>query len=240
MVKLIPLSNVFLSFIPVILLIGILFIITKDVKRIIIATIRMLIQLIAIGYVLSTLFNQDHNLITALVITFMLVMASIISMSSSYEKSKNIYLYCLYSFVLGALPILLFMTYFVIPSNNWFMASFIIPLAGMIFSQAMNVVALATERFQNEIKNKKSPQEAQEIALKAALIPITNTFMAVGIVSLPGLMTGQILAGVDPLIAVRYQIIIMTMVFSSVSATTLWMLKFLNHQITKENYSKEF
>lgn len=229
MAKMIPLTNVLLSFIPVFFIIGCLFYMTKDIKRLSIATIRMLIQLIAIGYVLATLFNQDNDLITAVVLTFMLVMASIISMSSSLYKSKKLYMNCFVSLLLGAVPTLLFMAYFIIPSDSWFKASFIIPLAGMIFSQAMNVVSLATERFQNEIDNNKDYFEARKIALRAALIPITNTFMAVGIVSLPGIMTGQILAGVDPLIAVRYQIIIMTMVFCSVSSSTLWMLKFLKH-----------
>ena len=158
----------------------------------------------------------------------MLVMAAIISMSSSLEKSKIIYLKAFISLALGALPILIFMTYFVIPSEDWFKASFIVPLAGMIFSQSMNVISLATERFQSELKN-NSYEIARITSLRASLIPITNSFMAVGIVSLPGMMTGQILAGVDPLIAVRYQIIIMTMVFSAVCASTLWMLKFLKH-----------
>ena len=70
-------------------------------------------------------------------------------------------------------------------------------------------------------------EQAREIAFKACMIPQINSLLAVGLVSLPGMMTGQILSGVDPLIAVRYQIMIMTMILSSagISAIIYFLLK---------------
>ena len=78
----------------------------------------------------------------------------------------------------------------------------------------MNTIGIAAERFSDEVKN-NDITTARQKSLKAALIPQINTFLAVGLVSLPGMMTGQILSGVDPLIAVRYQIIVMTMLLGA-------------------------
>lgn len=223
MTQLIPFENVLLSFIPLIILIIILYSLIGDVKRFIIASLRMLLQLVAIGYLLKSLFSNENDLLTLLALLVMLVMAAIISMSSAYKKNFKLYTLSFVSLLFGAFPTLVFMTYFIIPSDNWLKISFIIPLAGMIFSQAMNVMSLALERFQKEREHNDYSQ-ARKLALKASLIPITNTFMAVGLVSFPGMMTGQILAGIEPLIAVRYQIIIMTMVFSSVASSTMILL----------------
>ena len=96
----------------------------------------------------------------------------------------------------------------------------------MIFAASMNSVSLAAERFQAE-KDKGLPYtEARQTALQTALIPIINSLFAVGVVSLPGMMTGQILSGVSPLIAAEYQIVVMTMLFgaSGISAATYLVL----------------
>ena len=92
--------------------------------------------------------------------------------------------------------------------------SIIIPIAGMIFANTMNSVSICIERFEKEIEL-NSFIKAREYAFKASLIPQINSLLAVGLVSLPGMMTGRILAGIDPLIAVRYQIMIMIMLLST-------------------------
>jgi len=79
----------------------------------------------------------------------------------------------------------------------------------------MNTVSLAAERFESEFKRGENYINARQTALDATLIPQINSLFAVGLVSLPGMMTGQILSGVDPHIAVRYQIMVMWMIFSS-------------------------
>jgi putative ABC transport system permease protein len=84
----------------------------------------------------------------------------------------------------------------------------------------MNAVSLVAERFEKEIES-KSYIDARANAFKASLIPQINSFLAVGLVSLPGMMTGQILSGVDPIIAVRYQIMVMFMVLGSSGISTI-------------------
>jgi len=83
----------------------------------------------------------------------------------------------------------------------------------MIFAASMNSISLAAERIGSEMERGVSYIEAKAVALNAALIPITNSLFAVGLVSLPGMMTGQILSGVSPFIAARYQLMVMCMMF---------------------------
>ena len=99
--------------------------------------------------------------------------------------------------------------------SPWFLPSYMIPLAGMIFANSMNCISLAAERLEAELERNVSFDSARNIAFQAALIPITNSLFAVGLVSLPGMMTGQILSGVSPFIAARYQIMVMCMMFGS-------------------------
>ena len=98
-----------------------------------------------------------------------------------------------------------------------------IPLAGMIYANAMNAVSIAIERFDYE-REKGSYEQARFLAFKAAMIPQINVLLAVGLVSLPGMMTGQILSGVSPLIAARYQIVVMAMVLGSSGISTILFL----------------
>jgi len=88
----------------------------------------------------------------------------------------------------------------------------------------MNSVSLTAERLNAEIERKVDYLKARHIAMQAALIPIINSLFAVGLVSLPGMMTGQILSGVSPLIAVRYQIMVMCMIFASAVLSTAYFL----------------
>ena len=95
------------------------------------------------------------------------------------------------------------------------MPRYVVPLAGMIFANSMNTLSLAAERFGAELERGNPYEESRNIALHTALIPTINTLIAVGLVALPGMMTGQILSGVPPLVAVKYQIIIMCMIFGA-------------------------
>jgi putative ABC transport system permease protein len=110
---------------------------------------------------------------------------------------------------------LVIVTQWVLELPRWFEPSFVVPLAGMIFANAMNTVSLAAERFESELGRGEKPFDARRAALDASLIPQINGLLAVGIVSLPGMMTGQILSGIEPMVAVRYQIMVMCMVFGS-------------------------
>jgi putative ABC transport system permease protein len=103
----------------------------------------------------------------------------------------------------------------VVGVEPWFSPQYVVPLAGMIFAGAMNAVSLAAERMQSELDKPAGFNAARRVAFQAALIPITNSLFAVGLVALPGMMTGQILSGISPLVAAKYQIVVMTMLFGA-------------------------
>lgn len=179
------------------------------------ATIRMSIQLIAIGYVLSALFETHSLTLLFVLIIVMLVSASLIARRNIRHKDLKTFLLILISITLGGSLNLAWVLWVVLDLENALEPRFIIPLAGMIYANAMNALSLCAERYEKEKEHGQSHEKARAIAFKTSMIPQINSFLAVGFVSLPGMMTGQILSGVDPLIAVRYQIVVMAMILSS-------------------------
>jgi putative ABC transport system permease protein len=127
----------------------------------------------------------------------------------------------------SGLGVLLLVTQIILELPRWFEPRFVIPLAGMVFANSMNTISLAGERFHAELERGDDYLSARRAAMEAAMIPQVNALLAVGLVSLPGMMTGQILSGVDPLTAARYQIMVMCMIFSTagLSAVLYMILK---------------
>jgi putative ABC transport system permease protein len=99
----------------------------------------------------------------------------------------------------------------------------------------MNSISLAAERFENEIGKGLTYEDRRNISFRASLIPITNSLFAVGLVSLPGTMTGMILSGISPMIAVRYQIMVMCMIFGSTGLSSAIYLILIKDQETSPN-----
>ena len=177
------------------------------------ATARMLIQLLVIGYVLTYIFNADQPYIVLAVLLVMMAVASWIALRPLGRRTPSRYAIALAAVAVSGLLTLVLVTQGVLSLDPWYDPRYAIPLSGMLFSAAMNAVSLAAERYDAELATGSAPGEALPTALNAALIPQVNTLFAVGLVALPGMMTGQILAGVEPLIAVRYQIVVMCMLF---------------------------
>jgi len=188
---------------------------TQDRSTLFYALGRMLIQLILIGYVLTYIFASDSPWLIVLILSVMLLAASVIALRPLQKQQKHIYLYSFVSIAAGGIFTLLMVIFGVLDLNPWYEARFLIPLAGMIFANSMNAVSISAERYAMEKERAVVYKEARAASYKAALIPIINSLFAVGLVSLPGMMTGQILSGVDPLIAVRYQMMVMLMILGS-------------------------
>ena len=229
----IPFSSLLLVFIPVAVVIGLLHSWSLDWKNIIYAVIRMVVQLLLIGYFLVYIFESNDAAITVSVLSVMVFTASWISLRTIKQKRRKLFQFALTAILIGGGLTLFLVTQFVLKLNPWFMPRYMIPLAGMIFASSMNGVSLAAERLQAEMDRNVEYIQARSIALRAALIPITNSLFAVGLVSLPGMMTGQILSGVSPLIAVRYQIMVMCMIFSAVGLSTVYFLIIIKSQISE-------
>jgi len=209
-----------LAFLPTFVVIGILFRWTAGASTAVYATLRMLVQLLLIGYVLVYIFSADQPAIIVVVLVVMLVVASWIAIRPVQNKQPRVYFNALIAITVGGVLTLGLVSQFVINVDPWFSPRYVVPLAGMIFAGAMNTVSLAAERMQAEVDRDISCLEARRIALQASLIPMINSLFAVGLVSLPGMMTGQILSGVSPMVAAKYQIVVMSMLFgvSGISA----------------------
>jgi putative ABC transport system permease protein len=188
---------------------------TRDFKSVGVALGRMMLQLLLIGYVLTYIFAASTPWPILGVLGVMLVAASIIALRPLKEKPRRYYLYVLVAIIVGGATTLFIVIAAVLRPDPWYDPKVLIPLAGMIFSNAMNAVSIAAERYEGEAERGQTHDKARATAYKAAFIPTLNMLYAVGLVSLPGMMTGQILSGVDPLIAVRYQMMVMLMVLGS-------------------------
>lgn len=211
----ISLLDLFWVLIPVAVVIVIYMRWTQDKTTLFYALFRMLLQLILIGYVLTYIFDAKSPYLVVMILSVMLVAASVIAMRPLQEPDKSIYLYAFISIFVGGMFTFVMVIFGVLDLNPWYEPRFLIPIAGMIFANSMNAVSIAAERFESELSRDADYLEARSTSYKAALIPIINALFAVGLVSLPGMMTGQILSGVDPLIAVRYQIMVMLMILGS-------------------------
>jgi putative ABC transport system permease protein len=222
-------------FIPVFIVIAIFLRWSMGIRSVLHGFIRMFLQLVLIGYALTFIFNTDQPLIVIGILCIMLGAAGMIALRPVREKRRSLYLNAVSAISVGGILTLVIVTQGVISLDPWYEPRYVIPLAGMIFANAMNAVSLGAERFETEFAREKDYFTARASAFKTALIPITNSLFAVGIVSLPGMMTGQILSGVSPLVAARYQIMVMCMVFGSAGISSALYLFFLKKELVQSN-----
>lgn len=209
----ISLQGLLYAFIPALAVLAIMWRWKADAGTAVYAMLRMLVQLFAIGYVLIYIFESDNYWVIAGVLTIMIAVASWIAVRPLGGSKRQSWPNALVAIGVTSAVILGIVTQAVIGVEPWFSPRYVVPLGGMVITGAMNAVSLAAERFQSEVARDEALPDARRSAFRTALIPITNMLFAVGVVSLPGMMTGQILSGVSPLIAAKYQIVVMVMFF---------------------------
>jgi putative ABC transport system permease protein len=188
--------------------------------------VRAAVQLIAIGYALRLLFAAEHPVTVLAALTVMWMVAAWTSSRRAKHapRARVLFPYALAAIGVGAFVALVPVFVLVMPPKPWFEARYIIPIGGMMLSSAMNVVAQVFERLfassraeaatlEQYLALGATPEQALapyvKAALRAALIPTINGLVTVGLVALPGMMTGQILSGTAPEQAVRYQLVVM-------------------------------
>jgi putative ABC transport system permease protein len=198
-----------------------------DLERaLIVGVLRAAAQLLAVGYLLMVLFANEH---IAWVIAMLVVMLGVAAWTSAQRvesgpPAHTLAPRALIAIVAGSAVALVPVFAFVITPEPFFEARYIVPISGMIVANAMNVVAQVNERMfasahadraiiEQWLALGASPEEAMasqsRSALRAALIPTLNGLLTVGLVALPGMMTGQIVSGTAPEHAVRYQLVIL-------------------------------
>jgi len=230
----IPLFNLALAFIPVFIVIAIIYFWSKEHRNAIYGVSRMLAQLLLIGYFLTYIFDTDNAWIVLAILAVMVFAAGWIGLGSVKHKQLRLYPKALLALLAGGSTTLILVTQGVLHLTPWYWPNYLIPLAGMIFANAMNSVSLAADRLEAEISRDVAYEQARNIAFRSSLIPITNSLFAVGLVSIPGMMTGQILSGISPLIAARYQIMVMCMVFGAAGISSACFLLLVKPDFIKE------
>lgn len=233
-IGLISLEHLLIGFIPVMLVAWIYFRWSLDTAEVGVAVVRMAAQLLLIGYVLTWLFEQRHAGILGLVMLIMALVSTWISLRKVERARTSLYLKTLLVITASSLFILWIVVSGVlslIPTEH---ARVVIPLAGMIFASAITAVGLAAERYYSDRSNGWTYVQSRNNAFNASLIPITNSMLAVGLVALPGMMTGQILSGVSPLLAVRYQIVVMCMNFGVAGLSSAFFLHWVARDLVQD------
>ncbi len=210
--------------------------ITRDL---VVSTLRMTLQLFLVGWVLVYVFEWESPIIITGIFLLMVFFGAWTIMERSGVSYFQIFLSLLCSLFLGTGFVLLFFLFFIVEVTPWYDPQFFIPLAGMIIGNSMNGSTLAVERFFTGVRDRKLEIEtkaalganAREASLeifkqsyKASLLPTLSSMTGMGIVFLPGMMTGQILGGTPPLIAIKYQITIMLAILASVALSSLLIL----------------
>nr|WP_228035260.1 iron export ABC transporter permease subunit FetB [Oculatella sp. LEGE 06141] len=199
-----------------------------------IATARTVVQLLVVGYVLEIVFALRSPWVVLTVIGVMLVIAATVARNRISKKVPKLMPLVSGAILVSSVLTLSYVNLVIIQPETWYEPQYLIPLAGIVFGSAMNAAAIAGERLASTINASQleiethlslgaTPGEAiatyRKEAVKAGLIPILNQMAVVGIVTLPGIITGQLLSGVSPFNAALYQILIMIML-SFASALT--------------------
>ncbi|KLV05541.1 permease [Photobacterium aquae] len=206
-------------------------------KSLIAAVLRMTIQLSIVGLYLQTLFEFQNPWLNSLWLSVMVVVAGSSICKRAGVSAKRFLPAVLIGHLVAMLGVLPLMLAGVIKAEPWWQAQYLIPVAGMLLGNCLSANVLALERWYSSLKDRAeeyqfylamgAPNPGEPFireAVKAALAPQLAAMTTLGIVSLPGMMTGQILGGTEPLLAVKYQLAIMVAIFISASlsvATTL-------------------
>jgi putative ABC transport system permease protein len=201
-----------------------------------VATGRTVMQLLVVGYVLAAVFAIRNPWAVLVVLGVMLAIATIVARNRISKKVPHLLPLVGGSMLISTVLTLAYTSLLVIQPQVWYEPQYLIPLAGIVLGNAMNGAAIVGERLVSTLNSSQleiethlslgaTPQQAiaqyRKDAIKAGLIPTVNTMMVVGIVTLPGIMTGQILAGADPLVAATYQMLVMFMLAFATLTTTL-------------------
>ena len=212
-------------------------------KQILISGMRMVIQLSLIGFVLKAIFANTNLVWIALMVIIMLLAAGREVTKRQQKRFGNFWGFGLgtAAMFVSSFSITILSLIVVIQNDPWYLPQYAIPLMGMMLGNTMNGIALGLDRLTSTAWQQKAVienrlmlgqdwneaiGEIRRESIRSGMIPIINAMAAAGLVSLPGMMTGQILAGNPPVEAVKYQILIMMMIAGGAgfgNMTAVWL-----------------
>jgi putative ABC transport system permease protein len=205
-------------------------------RDLVIGSIRTMVQLYGVGLILTAVFAAARWYWVMLIVMGMTGVATQAAVSRLKTPIPGGHLIAAAALTLSTAATLAYVITVVVQVHPWYEPQYIIPIAGMILGNSMTSAALAGDRLQGELRSRADEVEARlalgfsgreamqplvRSALQAAMIPTVNGMMTVGLVQLPGMMTGQILAGASPLVAIRYQIVVVFMLAAATAVSSL-------------------
>lgn len=195
----------------------------NQTKLLFIASLRMTVQLILAGFILLYIFENPHPAFTLLYLVIMIAFASFRVYSSNKGLNRRFKIAIGISLSIAGLSIIAFFVV-AVANQSLFNPQYVIPIGGMLMGNAMTGVSLGIKTFREYVESEHLQMEAllnigahpQDVlkpfvnrAMETAIVPTLNAMVGMGIVKLPGMMTGQILSGTLPTTAILYQIAIM-------------------------------
>ena len=220
-------------------------------RRLLLAAICTVVQLLLIGLVLEWVFRVDRWYVVLALMTVMTLIAGIAAIQRTHVRYPGIWVRSVASvwassWLMAALALAV-----LVRVRPWYSPQYAIPLLGMILGNTLNGISLGLDRLGGELAAKRDQVEAllalgatrweaarlpiQE-AVRTGLIPTINAMMVVGIVSLPGMMTGQLLAGASPVEAVKYQIVILFLIASGTALGTVSVILLSYRRLFNEHH----
>ena len=208
-------------------------------RDLVVGSLRAVVQLYLVGLILAVGFQAAQWYWVLLILAVMTAVAAQAATSRLAKPMPGARGISALALTVSTAVTLAYVIGVIVRVRPWYEPQYIIPIAGMILGSAMTSAALAGDRLQGDLRVRADEVEARlalgfsgreavqpmaRTALRAAMIPTVNGMMTVGLVQLPGMMTGQILAGSSPLLAIKYQLVV---VFMQAAATALASLLFV-------------
>ena len=223
-------------------------------------TVRTVAQLALLGFVLHWVFSIRHWYVVLAIYAMMIFFAAVIIRNRVRKTSVSYLAPAFFSMLLSYMVISIIIVGGVVRADPWYLPEYFLPLGGMIIGNSMNAIAISLDRLFPDLLRRRDEVELRLIlgasaneasadivreAVRAGMIPSINAMMGVGIVFIPGMMTGQILAGSDPFVAVKYQIMVMLMLVGSTALGSVLVVTLLRrrcfnaqHQLILEEGSR--
>ena len=201
-------------------------------KRLAVAAIRAVVQLGLLGLILERVFSLRNPVVVVGILVLMTVFAAREAAGRTGRGYRGIMVDAWLAMAVSCFAVGGVVTQLVVGVEPWYEPQYVIPLLGMILGNSLTGIALGLDRFLDHLSTRHAEIELRlafgatrrealaaplRDAVRTGMVPIINAMAAAGIVSLPGMMTGQILAGAPPLQAVSYQIVVMFMIAAAVA-----------------------
>ncbi|MBR9975429.1 MAG: iron export ABC transporter permease subunit FetB [Bacteroidetes bacterium] len=214
-------------------------------------TLRTVAQLALMGLVLTWVFAIDLWYVVLGIYALMILFAARIIRGRVRRTNARIFLPTFLSMLLSYMVVSFVVVAVIVEARPWYQPEYFLPIGGMVIGNSMNAIAIALDRLFGDLLRRRpeielhlclgatASQASAEMfrdAVKAGMIPTINAMMGVGLVFIPGMMTGQILAGADPLVAVKYQIVVMLMLVGSTAIGSVLVISLLRRRCFSDDH----